>query len=126
MAQRREEINQEQINELRAEMAEIEENNRVQLEPNKVYIQTSDNQKAKITDNLGKMIPFVQNIETADELIDKYRDGSLGIFMQEQGATRSYAPSQNEAQRLAVEKTIKEKIFPILKGATILRLGTNQ
>jgi|5B_taG_2_1085324.scaffolds.fasta_scaffold02553_5 hypothetical protein len=126
MAQRREEINQEQINELRAEMAEIEENNRVQLEPNKVYIQTSDNQKAKITDNLGKMIPFVQNIETADELIDKYRDGSLGIFMQEQGATMSYAPSQNEAQRLAVEKTIKEKIFPILKGATILRLGTNQ
>ena len=126
MATRREEINRQQINELRAEMAEIEENNRVQLEPNKVYIQTSDNQKAKITDNLGKMIPFVQNIETADELIDKYRDGSLGIFMQEQGATMSYAPSQNEAQRLAVEKTIKEKIFPILKGATILRLGSNQ
>ena len=126
MAQRREEINQEQINELRAEMAEIEANNRVELEPNRVYIQTGVNQKAKITDNLAKMIPFLQNIETADELVDRYRDGSLGIFMQQQQATMSYAPSENETQRLAVEKTIKEKIFPQLKGATILRLGVNQ
>jgi len=126
MAKRREEINEEQINQLRAEMAEIEANNRVELEPNRVYIQTGNNQKAKITDNLAKMIPFLQNIETADELVDRYRDGSLGIFMQQQQATMSYAPSQNETQRLAIEKTIREKIFPQLKGATILRLGSNQ
>ena len=126
MAKRREEINQEQINELRAEMAEIEANNRVELEPNRVYIQTGDNQKAKITDTLAKMIPFLQNIETADELVDRYRDGSLGIFMREQQATMSYAPPQNETQRLAIEKNIREKIFPQLKGASILRLGSNQ
>jgi hypothetical protein len=107
-------------------MAEIEANNRVELEPNKVYIQTGDNQKAKIPDNLGKMIPFIQNIETADELVDRYRDGALNIFMQQQEATMSYAPSPNETQRLAVEKTLREKIFPLLKGATILRLGSNQ
>jgi len=125
MAQRREEINQEQINNLRAEMAEIEKNNAVELDAQKVYIETGDNQKSVISSNLAKMIPFLQDIETADEFIDRYNDGSLGVFMEQQEATMDYTPSTNESQRLKVEQRLREEIFPRLKNATILRMGTN-